>query len=589
MTKRTVLVVFMTLAAGCGSQPPHPADLDQDIAAELKSAAEHRSREAENAKINEALLPPLRAEIPPLSVKPLEPKFDLSVSNAPAAQVFMSIVSGTRYSMLVHPNVTGTISVNLKDVTVREALDAIRELYGYEYKVDGTRIFIQPVSMQTRVFRVNYLIGQRQGRSDVRVTSGSVSDAPAGAPGVPGAPVTATPGTTANVVNDSSRIQTQTKSDFWDDLTQTLRAIVGVEGGRNVVVNPQAGVVVVRAMPPELRNVEAYLRAIQLSVDRQVVLEAKIIEVTLSSGFQAGINWAAFQRNGISTGGVLSPNTTLSTQGIIGSNLNAAPGTSGINSGLSADIANRTVASGSTLIPGFAGGTMFGVALQAENFAALLQFLESQGTVQVLSSPRIATLNNQKAVLKVGTDEFFLTNISGSTTTTTATTGTATPSFPTITLRPFFSGVALDITPQIDEESNIILHIHPSVSDVATDNKQINLGQVFGGQVTLPLAKSTVSETDSVVKASDGNIVAIGGLMKVDVEDNRSGLPGVQDIPGVGGLFRSTARTMVKKELVILIKPTVAQTGFETAEDIRQSRERIINLIPPAAGSGEMR
>jgi MSHA biogenesis protein MshL len=244
---------------------------------------------------------------------------------------------------------------------------------------------------------------------------------------------------------------------------------------------------------------------------------------------------------------------------------------------------------GRNLINQGPGASLFGLAFQTKNFAALLTFLQTQGAVQVLSSPRIATLNNQKAVLKVGTDAFFLTSISGSTTTTTATAGSATAAFPTITLRPFFSGVALDITPQIDEESNIILHVHPSVSDVATDNKQIDLGQVFGGLVTLPLAKSNVSETDSVVKAGDGNIVAIGGLMKVDVEDTRSGVPGLQDIPGVGGLFRSTTRTMVKKELVILIKPTVAQNGFESAEDISQSRERIINMMPPAADSGAMR
>src|SRR4026209_2784985 len=109
-----------------------------------------------------------------------------------------------------------------------------------------------------------------------------------------------------------------------------------------------------------------------------------------------------------------------------------------------------------------AAGTVFGLALQARSFAALLTFLESQGNVQVLSSPRIATINNNKAVLKVGTDEFFVTNV----TTTATTTGTSTVSSPSVTLQPFFSGVALDVTPQIDENKNIILHIHPSVSEV---------------------------------------------------------------------------------------------------------------------------
>jgi len=226
------------------------------------------------------------------------------------------------------------------------------------------------------------------------------------------------------------------------------------------------------------------------------------------------------------------------------------------------------------------GASLFGLAFQTRNFAALLTFLESQGNVQVLSSPRIATINNQKAVLKVGIDQFFVTSISGSTSTTgtTAVGGTSVPAFPNITLRPFFSGVALDITPQIDDQANIILHIHPAVSDVQTDNRIIDLGQGFGS-VSLPLAKSNVSETDSVVKVGDGNIVAIGGLMKIDLEDNRSGLPGTIDTP-LSGFFGSTNKTMVKKELVILIKPTVVKSDADWERDLRETRERFEAMSP---------
>jgi MSHA biogenesis protein MshL len=494
----------------------------------------------------------------------------------------MSIVSGTRDSMLVHPDVAGAISVNLKDVTIQEALESIREIYGYEYRIDGTRIYMQPTGMQTRVFRVNYLIGQRTGRSDIRVTSGSVTDTPGiGGTGAPGAVPVTGPGLLPGVL-DSSRIQTQTRSDFWEDLKQTLQSIVGTADGRSVVVNPQAGVVMVRAMPTELRNVEAYLKAIRASVERQVMLEAKIIEVTLSEQFQAGVNWALFSTTRKASGGLLNPNTTLGTTGPLstGSGPTLSPGT------LAADVAAANLATSGvtgTLISGAPGGSLLGLAFQTQNFAALLQFLDTQGLVQVLSSPRIATLNNQKAVLKVGTDEFFLTNIAGGTSTGTGVTTTASTTFPTLTLRPFFSGVALDVTPQIDEGSNIILHIHPSVSDVQQDNRQINLGVVFGGAVTLPLARSTVSETDSIVKVGDGNIVAIGGLMKVDVDEERSGVPGVQDLPAVGNLFRSRSRTSVKKELVILIKPTVILGDYDSSGEIRQARERIMNFGPPVA------
>ena len=198
----------------------------------------------------------------------------------------------------------------------------------------------------------------------------------------------------------------------------------------------------------------------------------------------------------------------------------------------------------------------------------------------MLSSPRIATVNNQKAVLKVGTDQFFITNIAGGSTTTGTITG-GTTSFPTLTLRPFFSGVALDVTPQIDENSNIVLHVHPSVSDVQADEKVVNLGSVFGGQITLPLARSTVSETDSVVRVQDGNIVAIGGLMKLDRADQNGGVPGLKDAPGVGGLFANENHTMVKKELVILIKPTVVQSDRQWSEDLRDTRDRVLNMANP--------
>jgi len=428
------------------------------------------------------------------------------------------------------------------------------------------------------VFRVNYLVGQRLGRSEVRVISGSVSDVatPPGAGGVPAPVMPGIPGqpSTTTRATDSTRISTSTNSDFWKDLENTLKVIVGAEPGRNVVVNPHAGVIVVRGMPGDMRSVEQYLRAIKLSVERQVMLEAKIIEVNMFEGFQAGVNWAAFPSGHLQFG-VLNPGTTLGTTGPLS------------NPDITSNPVNRSIATTdtagrilpNTILPNVPGGALFGLALQTSNFASLLQFLEGQGAVQVLSSPRIATLNNQKAVLKVGSDEFFITGIQSGTT-TTGTIGGATTSFPTLTLQPFFSGVAFDITPQIDDAGNIILHVHPSVSLVQQDDRQVNLGTLFGNNITLPLARSTVSETDSIVKVVDGNIVAIGGLMKVDVADRRTGLPGVQDVPGLNLLFGSRNRLSSKKELVILVKPTIVQGETDVA-DIAQARDRVLELGNP--------
>jgi MSHA biogenesis protein MshL len=171
----------------------------------------------------------------------------------------------------------------------------------------------------------------------------------------------------------------------------------------------------------------------------------------------------------------------------------------------------------------------------------------------VLSSPRVATLNNQKAVLKVGSDEMFVTGVQ----TTTTTAGNSAVSSPSLTLTPFFSGIVLDVTPQIDENGAVIMHVHPAISNVTEKTKAIDLGSL--GNFRLPLAASTVNESDSIVRIGDGQIVAIGGLMIQGATNTKSGVPGLQDTPVVGGLFRQTSDVSSKRELVILIKPTVIQ------------------------------
>jgi MSHA biogenesis protein MshL len=521
--------------AGCAA-PRGDRTLLPEARAALTEAATAKTAALPPAVAN-ALVPPADLSLPPLNGRTAEPRFDLNVVAMPAAQVFAALAKDTRYSMLVDPSLTTPVTVNLKDVTLAEALDTLREMYGFEYRVAGTRVFVQPATLTTRVFHVNYLTANRAGRSDVRVTSGSIAGAASGASAAP-------PAAPAAATQESSRITTQSRSDLWAELEASLKLLVG-EGkdGRQVIVSPQSGVVVVRALPRELRAVEAYLRAARINIERQVMLEAKIIDVRLRDGSQTGINWAAFARgnNHRASVGPINPGTSLTNSGDLASGpLSAAPGSA-------LELAST------------AAGGLFGLAFQTSNFAALIQFLQTQGDVQVLSSPRIAALNNQKAVLKVGTDDFFVTGIK---TDTTSSGAGGTITSPTITVQPFFSGIALDITPQIDEASNIILHVHPSVSAVAERNKVLNLGDL-GGTITLPLASSTVSETDTIVRVRDGAIVAIGGLMKAARSFERAQLPGAGDLPVAGHLFGSSSRASEKSELVILIKPTVIHSDAQ--------------------------
>jgi MSHA biogenesis protein MshL len=561
----TTMALAGLLLSACAPQQFRSGVVHDRIGTEMKQAtAERSSRDV----AEKALMPPLAVEMPKLAE--VEPRFDLSVVDAPARQVFMAIVTGTRYNMLVSPDVAGTITLGLKDVTVREALDAIRELYGYEYTTRGNRIVIQSNALQTRVFQINYLASHRVGASELRVTSSSITGSNPLASAAQGAttpvPGNSVPGRPAPAAALTSRVQTTTDSDFWGGLATALGAIVGNADGRKVVVSPQSGVIVVSAMPREIRQVESYLKATQIIVDRQVMLEAKILDVTLNEQFQAGINWAAFKSgpNSLAAAGVAAPGTTL-----------VPSSATGVAQALTTDAATITAGKVGSVAATALGKGFIGLALQTSNFAALLNFLEGQGTVSVLSSPRIATINNQKAVLKVGTDELFVTNV----TTTTTSSGTSTVSTPTVTLQPYFSGISLDVTPQIDEDNNIVLHIHPAVSTVVEKVKQIDLGATLG-QFKLPLASSSVNETDSIVRVGDGNIVAIGGLMTQSQTQDRNQMPGLGGIPGVGLLFGQRASATSKRELVILLKPTVIGDDRPWLRDIEQADERMRNLDP---------
>lgn len=544
--KRILGMLALLALSACSTAPGRNATADA-INREMDAVVQERANAKKANAVNDALLPPLTLSMPAVDTKPLENKFDLSVNSTPANQVFTAIVSGTRYSILVPADVSGYISLHLKDVTVFEALEAIREVYGYEYKVDGSRIYIQGVSLQTRIYQVNYLTGQRNGTSSLRVASSSIAGSSGGS---------ATPGTTPTPVAaaDGSRVTMTSSADFWAELSTSLISIVGNEKGRSVVISPMSGVIVVRALPEELRNVATYLKASQISIERQVILEAKIIEVSLTDGLQTGVNWASFTNDGsrftsagqLASGSTLNPTVGGAATALTGSAMSATPGTS-----LTAGSATA--------------GSMFGLAFQTSNFAAMLNFLESQGSVHVLSSPRIATLNNQKAVLKVGTDEFFITGVAA----TTTAVGTVATTTPTVTLQPFFSGISLDVTPRIDENNEIILHVHPSVGQVTTVNKILNLG-VTAGTYILPLASSSISETDSIVRARDGQIVAIGGLMRQATIESESGLPGLAK-----SIFGQTSKTTEKRELVILIKPTVVNGDKDWSNDILQSRDRV--------------
>lgn len=521
-----------SMATATASTTPPPATMPDAVQRELNSGA-----------LLSGLTPALETER----------RFDVSAHDVDAKVFFPSLVQGTPLSVAVHPDVQGTISLSLKGVTLSEAIQVVEDIYGYEVSREGRILRVFPAGMRTETFPLNYLYMERDGLSVTSVSSGRISDSNnsnsnsnnnnSNNNGSSNNNSNSSNGnnSSSNGSSDSSNgtfIRSRTKTDFWGELKETLTAIIGDTGnGRQVVVTPQAGLVTIRAFPSELRQVRTFLNSAESHLQRQVILEAKILEVTLSDGYQQGIQW----------------DNVLGHVGNTNVNFGTSKGP-GLNDKITSAI-----------------GGVTSLSIKGSDFTTMINLLDTQGDVDVLSSPRVTASNNQKAVIKVGTDEYFVTDVSS-----TTVAGTTPVTTPQVELTPFFSGIALDVTPQIDNDGNVLLHVHPSVIDVKEQTKDI---KVSDASLELPLAQSEIRESDTVIRAASGDVVIIGGLMKSENIEVVSQVPLLGDIPFLGELFKNRSKQNKKTELIILLKPTVV--GVDTWQTELQRSKTLLDRWYP--------
>ncbi len=528
------VLMFSLWLSGCQSKPPRVLDEVKEEFGQLGGSAQ--AADTPFLVPDEVMQDILSGQTSNGIGVTQEPHFHVVADEVDVRPFFASLVANSPYSIIVHPEVSGTISVDLKGVTLLETIEVLRDVYGFDIRKKGRVWTVKARGLRTETLSVNYLMMTRNGLSSVTVNAGGVSqnanqgggsqgnDSAGGNNNSGGSSLNSgqsgsqSGNTGGGGQFSGSNIQTTSETDFWQDLKESLETMVGVEDGRMVIISPMTGLVTIKAYPDEIFAVKEFLNRSEQTLRRQVILEAKIVEVSLSDDFQQGINWQQAIAHTGSTDFRFS-----NTAGNLANTITAGLG--GISS----------------------------IQFSNQDFVGVITLLETQGNVQVLSSPRVTATNNQKAVIKVGQDEYFVTDVSS-----TTTTGAATTTTPELTLTPFFSGIALDVTPQIDEHGEVILHIHPSVTETSEQEKVVTLS---GETIVLPLAQSNIRESDTIIRAKSGEIVVIGGLMQSTINDTSSKMPILGDIPFFGNLFKQSQEIERKKELVILVKATVVGAG----------------------------
>ena len=585
--------------AGCGTTLPGQNEVDgtvmESMQALLDDAEDEYRADASvvpDAEALEELLPGLSLSDDLLV--PVAERFNVVANQENAREFFNNLVAGTDYGVAVSPEVEGEISLNMPNVSIADVMEAVQQTYGYQIRLQGNTYQIQPPGMETRIFTVDYLNVSRSGNSSVQVSSasggaGGLGGASGGFGGTTGGfggvggvggfggatggfggvgtgvgGVGGFGGGTSGAIGGGGgggQVTTTTETDFWSDIKTTLENMIGLSlndaapsnasnipgtgllaglgvpsaprassasdaSGRAVVVQPQVGLILVTATPDELDRVASFIDAAQNILSREVTIQVQFLEVILNKGFQSAIDFDTF-----GPGGADGTNNRITGQFGAGEE---ASGIDGISNPLS-------------------------IVTNFTDFNAVFRLLESRGTTQVLSSPSLKVLNNQKAVFQDGDQEYFQTNV-GSNIVNTASSVTETSSS---NLQQFFSGISMDITPQISADGTITLHVHPTITTVTEQNKAVDGQQV-------PLARTSVRELDSIIRAQDGRIVVLGGLAYERSVDNLAGVPGLNDLPVVGAAFDQRRRSTIKSEFIILLRPMIANSESER----RMLRER---------------
>jgi MSHA biogenesis protein MshL len=540
-TGKAAAMAALVVLAGCGQTPIKPAP------AHIR---------ADEARVEGAIPPPV--QVSPVLPQPkpaVRPEtYSVVVNNVRVQELLFALARDARLNVDIHPDITGTVTLNAIDQTLPQLLTRIARQVDMRYEIDGQNLVVMRDTPFLRVYRVDYVNLARDARS-VATVSTQVSGA-------------VTTGTQSGAQNNSTAtVNSVSANKFWDTLVANVKEILQetdkvlpagapapaappttapaqpgaapvapsapvpvptatFREAASVIANPETGILNIRATSRQHEKVMEFLDHVMTSAKRQVLIEATVAEVQLNNEYQRGIDWQRL-RSGAASAGV--PSFGLGRSG-----LEAAQSSANTPANITTN------------------AFVFGGAITSLNFNFALKLLESFGDVRVLSSPKISVLNNQTAVLKVVDNLVYFTVQAQ---TTAAANAPSVTTF-TTTLNSVPVGFIMSLVPQISDVDTVVLNLRPTISrkigDVADPNPDLARANVTS---LIPVIQTR--EMESVLRVQSGQVAVLGGLMQDAVTKIEDTIPGVREVPGLGQLLSQRKDLNQKTELVIFLRAVV--------------------------------
>jgi MSHA biogenesis protein MshL len=527
--------------------------------------------------------------LPPPKPKAKEQTYSVVVSDVPVREILFALARESKMNVDIHPNVSGSVTINAVDQTLPAILERISKQVDLRYRVEGNVLAITPDIPTLRTYKINYVNMDRDTSSSIGVAAQIASA---------GAAATTSSGATSTSSGNSSltTVSSKSKNNFWDSLADNVRIILkttksqtasaeerafraeavraaqedrlkqveavskagagaeklfqeafktqqpaNFDSKDEVIINPVAGTFTVMATERQHSFIQQYVDTVMAAVQRQVLIEATIVEVNLNDSYKFGIDWHL-------VAGDFKFDQLLS-------------------------------GAGSTNTSGDLNNNQFLIGYSSKNLKVALNALQTFGNARVLSSPKLMALNNQTAILKaVDNLVYFTVESQTSQATTGGTLNTATSTPHTIPV-----GVVMSVTPQISDIGGVTLIVRPTISSQlpSVSNKCQGVSDPLHDTSCIPEIR--VREMESVLQVSSGQTVVLGGLMQDSVQKNDNAIPGLSQLPFLGKLFQSKNDTTTKSEIVIFLRPTVVSRASLDSEELKSFKQYLPDQLPVTA------